>query len=721
MHQPRGVIQNGKRFFGYHPDKRRDRDARMHVGALLAHFGAQVIPGVGNLSAFRVPIYDQGQTGSCFPAGTPILLADGTERSIEDVAVGNEVMTHNGMCRPVTKVFQRSYEDELYSVRLHGFGYATTMTREHPVCVVRNALTKKRAGRIHEPFEAGDIEWVAACDLKPGDFVLMPANTRPEEPCGTQYLRTADYIERDIWEGEGVVRIMEARRPSTIPSRFVVDERFATLVGLFLAEGSYRKNDGLLGGLNFTFARHEDEYQQYVVEALKAIFGVDASIEKEDSRPSVADVRINNATLAELFYGLCGEGALYKRVPKVFYSASRSVRLALLRGWMQGDGAQDPLPVYKRSVQADGTTSSKALHRGMMRIALLSGLKPGASIRNQEEHQNAPPRELYFYGNDVFEIFPDKREKVAQRGVEPNGKTKNYRRHDLGFICRIQSIEVSEVEQPIEVYNLEVEGEHTYVANFMAVHNCGGHGSAQLDAIAFGAAGMSLGWVPSPGHIYGNTRIEELTSASQLLTDSGIAPADLITAQQLYGIRPMSTTPGLVNGLSPDGRQSDVWGPADVANLAGVAANVNDKPDQQEEEQGVANIVVGEYTIPVGVAGTGGTDDNMASTISIVKRPVGVGLFVDSAVMQWTAGSTPIDSINLNDPNGGGHWVACDCYSIMEVNGLSQRVYEIPNSWGVTYGQNGVVLITARALSQSMSDCIAWTCRKGAAAAKKGN
>ncbi len=251
--------------------------------------------------------------------------------------------------------------------------------------------------------------------------------------------------------------------------------------------------------------------------------------------------------------------------------------------------------------------------------------------------------------------------------------------------------------------------------------SCGGHGSAQLDAIAFGSAGIPLGWPPSPGHIYGNTRIQELTTPTQLLTDSGVSPTDIIIAQQLYGIRPMSTTPGLVNGLTPDGRQSDVWGPTDVANLANVAANVNDKPDQQQEEQGIQNVIVGEYTIPTGVAGTGGTDDNMASTISIVKRPVGVGLFVDTAVMQWTAGSTPIDSINLQDPNGGGHWVACDCYSIMTVNGLSQRVYEIPNSWGLEYGQNGVVLVTARALSQAMSDCIAWTARKGTPAAQKAN
>ena len=243
--------------------------------------------------------------------------------------------------------------------------------------------------------------------------------------------------------------------------------------------------------------------------------------------------------------------------------------------------------------------------------------------------------------------------------------------------------------------------------------SCGGHGSAQLTYTAFGAAGMVLPFIPSPNFIYANTRIEELAGPSLALQDTGIAPTDLITALQLYGIRSMLTTPGLVSGKTPDGRQSDVWGPTDVAALANIAANVNDKPDMQEHEEGLQNVIAGEYEIPVGQTGTGGTDDNMASIISITKRPVGVGLFVDSSVMQWKAGMTPIDSINMNDPEGGGHWVSCDSYTTMEVNGLSQRVYEIPNSWGVEYGQNGVVLITARALGQSMSDCIAWTVRQG--------
>src|SRR3989344_6094201 len=40
----------------------------------------------------------------CFPAGHMVLMADGTEKPIEQVVVGDEVVTHAGNIHPVTQV-----------------------------------------------------------------------------------------------------------------------------------------------------------------------------------------------------------------------------------------------------------------------------------------------------------------------------------------------------------------------------------------------------------------------------------------------------------------------------------------------------------------------------------------------------------------------------------------------------------------------------------------
>jgi hypothetical protein len=228
--------------------------------------------------------------------------------------------------------------------------------------------------------------------------------------------------------------------------------------------------------------------------------------------------------------------------------------------------------------------------------------------------------------------------------------------------------------------------------------SCIGHGSAQLDYTAMGAAGQPLIFVPSPKHNYDGARIEEI-GPSDPLTDSGAMPSDLETAHSLYGIRDINLTSGF-NGLSPDGRFSDVW-----------PENVNIRPDFEDAEQGGECLVAGEYDIPIN---PNSMIAQMQAVIDIVKRPIGLPWFVDSAVMGYKAGDPPIDFINTGDPNGGGHWTSLDEYDTMTVSGTPDVVVlGIPNSWSADYGNGGVVQVTARALIKALlQPPIAWTVRR---------
>ncbi len=530
--------------FGHIPDAPEVVAARLglhlHHGIGAMRAAAQSLPLKTSNRQKLLPslggpgILNQNDTETCFPAGTPVLMADGTERPIEDVGDGNEVRTHNGKRRRVVQTMRRQYDGRLYAIELHGFVYPTTMTDNHPVGVVRDSGT---GGRTYQP---GELEWVPAKDVKPGDWVLMPSRRTPEEPGEAIALRVADFIEEDCLEADGSVRCFSARRTSVIPAKIVADELFAQLLGLFLAEGCYLKNSGLAGGLVFTFARHEREYQSYVVDALFAKFGVLADLHETGDRSSVTDVVVRNETLAKFFHGLCGEGALTKHLPMFLHASPLRVKLAALKGWLQGDGTQNALASYDRSVSISGCTSSRALHRGLFRLALDCGLKPGCQRRAQEVHQNAPSGTLSFYGNDVFVIFPDKRAQATERGVEPTGKRKNHREHNLGFVCKVKSITVSETEEPIEVFNLEVDGEHTYIANAMAVHNCEAHAHAAAITLYFAVLGKPLPELLSPvGIAYGMYTIDRPPPAPDgtlvPLFDVGSMPSSVLSALGRWG------------------------------------------------------------------------------------------------------------------------------------------------------------------------------------------
>ncbi len=77
----------------------------------------------------------------CFPSGTPILMADGTEKVIERVKEGDRVMSFNeqkGEVEPatVTQKMKRPYRGELICIETEN-GNILRMTPEHPVYTQR--------------------------------------------------------------------------------------------------------------------------------------------------------------------------------------------------------------------------------------------------------------------------------------------------------------------------------------------------------------------------------------------------------------------------------------------------------------------------------------------------------------------------------------------------------------------------------------------------------
>jgi hypothetical protein len=236
--------------------------------------------------------------------------------------------------------------------------------------------------------------------------------------------------------------------------------------------------------------------------------------------------------------------------------------------------------------------------------------------------------------------------------------------------------------------------------------SCGGHGTTQAAYTALNAAGFSPLTVPSPRILYALARIMQRTNASQGLADSGVMPSDLLTVLRQYGIKPMAPT------VTPDGRYSDVWGPGDLTGLPLAQPNVNTEPDLLDLETSGLKLLTGEYRIDE-------SDPTLAQQILAsvnAKAPGGVGIFVDSAFMSWDPSTGPIKSINLADPQGGGHWLALT-YGYTTPAGVV--VLGGPNSWGAEwpvtagsgvpgspYWKPGHWEVEAPGLQAAMSDCL---------------
>jgi hypothetical protein len=204
------------------------------------------------------------------------------------------------------------------------------------------------------------------------------------------------------------------------------------------------------------------------------------------------------------------------------------------------------------------------------------------------------------------------------------------------------------------------------------IGDCTAAGTAQalsLTSSIQGPAGFGLGFMPSQDCLYKATRSYERALATPIgqaltaLTDSGAEPADVMTVLARYGVRPLGP-------ISPAGNFSDTWD-----------AIVNDEIDLLSLETSGQKIITGEYRIQDGTSAA-----DIKAILTASRAPLGIGAFVDSQVLNFTASSPAVTAPNTSDPNGGGHWFTCTGW---RTNASGAVEWEFWNTWGRSYGDNG--------------------------------
>lgn len=192
--------------------------------------------------------------------------------------------------------------------------------------------------------------------------------------------------------------------------------------------------------------------------------------------------------------------------------------------------------------------------------------------------------------------------------------------------------------------------------------SCTAHSGSGSVATAFSAAGMPLGFIPSPDLLYKITRALERAHATPAghalpgLTDSGAELADVVAVLSRYGMKSMSAP-------TPDGRQSDV-----------TLDGVNLEPDLTALEMAGDHTIAGAYAIDTKASDA--SDVIAAALMSGI--PVLVAFYVDSKFEQM--GPNDVAGVpDESDPNGGGHAVYLSGY---RTNAAGAREFRLTNSWG---------------------------------------
>lgn len=94
--------------------------------------------------------------GSCFPAGTAVTMADGSQKAIEQVSVGEYVISHRGIKQKVVDTIIAEEKSLLYLIKGQNNSNSLYCTKEHEIYVVQDKVSNKAIKKKAEDLTISD-------------------------------------------------------------------------------------------------------------------------------------------------------------------------------------------------------------------------------------------------------------------------------------------------------------------------------------------------------------------------------------------------------------------------------------------------------------------------------------------------------------------------------------------------------------------------------------
>lgn len=366
---------------------------------------------------------------ACFAAGTLITTSTGL-KPIEDVSLGDMVLTHSNQYREVVDLLKRE-SDDIYSLRTAN-SIPTKVTGNHPLYVRTIQRVNAPVGENRRPLS--EPHWKNVSELVPGEDVIgVPVNDRSE-------------ISEDFAES------LPVNDPSFwwIAGRFVGDgwcEDFTSRRTRRRADGTPYEYTGKARRTIISVG-HDDPTKQEVLDKVGSLFNYWV-----DNCSTVQKIQISYDEALFEFFKSFGTGAVNKEIPKKILDLPVNLLREFLHGYLSADGS------YVNDGYRFNTVSQKLL-LGMVSVVnkvYKTHCLTAFEARDQMviEGRTVECRDRY----------------TASFKIENQPKAQSF--FEDGYIwARIT--ECSPINQGSqEVFNFSVLDDNSYVAHNLIAHNCG--------------------------------------------------------------------------------------------------------------------------------------------------------------------------------------------------------------------------------------------------------
>lgn len=424
------------------------------------------------------------QVGDPYEPGTMVLMADGSEKPIENVKIGERIINHKNEEATVTDVIERHFTGNMITVKLRGWYRELTATETHHTITL--PYTQSR-------FQYNGCQQKKFGELSIGDYMLLPYGHQYDKDI---ILDLVDYIEYTGYDDEYVYN--EKQKHSKIRRFIPVDDKFARFVGLYLAEGGTTYQNS---GITFSLNANETDLMLELDELSKEIFNLETTIQKTGCK-NCRRVAIHSRMLSSFVKRIIPGNIFSKRVPTFFFKTRSYVKRALLTGWLDGDGYKN---LEKNNVI--GYTISKNLATDMARIAMSLGLRITTRSRKRTCNKRNYSRsfEVAFSGIEPHKLYQSENINISTKEITCNDTP-------YGLARPIQSMKSKTVVNH-KVYCIMTENEYTIIVNGIASQNCVSFGAKNaieyLACVEVALHGESELWRPQfPPYLYGTGRVQ---------------------------------------------------------------------------------------------------------------------------------------------------------------------------------------------------------------------
>lgn len=397
--------------------------------------------------------------GLCNLPTNGIYTSNGVEE-IQNIKIGDSVLTHAGRMNEVSDVYVRQYCGDIVNIAPKNYGFKPiSVTPEHPILIIRrNDIEDDLWNFVGKPV------WVEASSIRDGDFMVFPKPKDLHSLNDVDLLHISNVVSETVVV-DGVCHSlgrnqygMEYPHPRCYLRDDVdINKNFMRLLGYYISEGCYTKD-----GLNFSFHSNETSLHSEVDTDLSLVFGLSSRhVEKDRHRFSVLAQGNGTVLAAKFISNLCGSSSHVKKIPDFVWGIkSEPLLWELLRSVFLGDGtfSSDGQRVLRYStVSYELALDIQML---LMRLGIVSSFRSAKSRTEytiavyETELQNIP---------FITSFCPNFSAETTKK------KNNNYISTDDYLAIPVKTLTTI---YRGDVYNLEVEFDHSYCTTVGAIHNC---------------------------------------------------------------------------------------------------------------------------------------------------------------------------------------------------------------------------------------------------------